>query len=286
MSNTVSVYPNSIDDHLRIPLSPTQARLSEAESPDDYGTPLAKNENSHSDLHHAENNSIKQIEQHSIPDDSISSHDHSDPWDVDYSLDAYRLHPSRKKGRKLRIQNTHVFTDNSVASVAQASRPDSDATGIHHSVGLDDNLGNYQAVSGSLWRKKHLHEVPDSFFEQTNTLVSKWDTTIVQYPGDSIVKIIVALLDEIKKLKAVDDANKADADNKFRIVNRTLGDLVNKIWGGATINADGSINWGKGQNMRIPMADLNFFSASDPNNNTTANAIRSRDLQNNDVRSK
>ena len=85
MSNTPSVYPNAIDDHLRIPLRPTVARLSEAESPEDYGLPEAKNENSHSDLHYAENNSIKKIQRHALVDDSVSSHDHSDPYDIDYS---------------------------------------------------------------------------------------------------------------------------------------------------------------------------------------------------------
>lgn len=146
MSNTPSVYPTSIDDHLRIPLRPTVARLSEAESPEDYGLPEAKNENSHSDLHHAENNSIKMIERHALVDDSVSSHDHSDPYNVDYSSEYYQTHPTTKKGRRLRVQNTHVFTDNTNPNAIEAGPPDSSREVIHHTIGTGAN----QAAPGNL----------------------------------------------------------------------------------------------------------------------------------------
>ena len=282
MSNTPSVYPTSIDDHLRIPLRPTVARLSEAESPEDYGLPEAKNENSHSDLHHAENNSIKMIERHALVDDSVSSHDHSDPYNVDYSSEYYQTHPTTKKGRRLRVQNTHVFTDNTNASNVMAGHPDETAETIHHSVGVDDNLGEFQAVSGRLWRKKHMDDVPDSMLEDLDKLKDKWPDT---YPGDNLKDILLLLVKRIIKLETELANLKQTVENNANKTNGTFQQILNKIWGGVTLNPDGTINWGQGKNMRIPMADLNIFSTANPNASTTANSIRSRDnITNNDIK--
>lgn len=287
MSNTPSVYPNAIDDHLRIPLRPTVARLSESEDPASWGLPEAKNENSHSDLHHAENNSIKKIQRHVLVDDSVSSHDHSDPYDIDYSSEYYQTHPTTKKGRRLRVQNTHVFTDNTNPDAIEAGPPDESAETIHHSVGTDDNLGEFQAVSGRLWRKKHMDDVPDSMFEDLDHLGDEWNRG--EYPGDNLKDILLAIVAYINMLEQKIEDTKDELENQISDLDsntkKMIQNILNKIWGGATLNPDGTINWGKGQNMKIPMADLNIFSTANPNNSTTANSIRSRDnITNNDIK--
>lgn len=274
MANTTSVYPSNIDDHLQIPLTPAVAKLSEAEAPEDYGLPIATNENAHPDLHHAENNSIKALERHALVDDSVSSHDHSDPYNVDYSLPQYMEHPNTKKGRKLRVQNTHVFTDNTNATDIMAGHPDESAETIHHSVGLDDGLGEFQAVSGRLWRKKHMQDVPDSMFEDLDNLGKEWPE---DYPGDNLKDILLMLINRIIELEAKVEGLEEELDKLKDSTGGTFEQILNKIWGGATLNPDGTINWGQGENMRIPMADLNIFSDANPTSATTANSIRSRD---------
>lgn len=306
MSTTESVYPTGIDTHLKIPRTPTVARLSEAEAPIDFGLPNS-NTNSHSDTHHAENNSIKQIQMHALVDDSVSSHDHSDAWDVDYGTTEFLLHPNKKKGRRLRVQNTHVFTDNSNASNAQASRPDSDLAGIHHSLSGSDSGGDFQAVSMQLWKKKNLPDVPDSFFDETNNIKNEWDVDFLPYPGDNLGDILNAIINKMhsiyddfdgrldghenriteleKRVDSVEDRVTALESGNKKLEKAVTG-ILDKIWGNPKMNADGSINWGKGSNswQKIPMGDLNIFSNSNPNNDTVADAIRSRDLMADDMR--
>lgn len=275
MSNTASQFPTNTDQHLHIPASPKVARLSEAEAPDDYGQPYALNENSHSDLHHAENNSIKAIETAVICDDSTNVlHDHSDPWNVDYSADEYRLHPANKHGRHLFVQNSHTFNDKSSATDAMSSAPDTDFAGIHHSLGKDGTIGDYQAVSGKMWKDKGLPDVPDGFFDDLNQLINKWLTSITPYPGDNLSDILMALLEALK-----------NQNDELAKQNKTLRAIIDKVYRGGKINEDGSITWGI-PTGKIPVADLNIFSNSNPNNSTVNDAIRSRDFTNDDVRVK
>lgn len=65
---------------------------------------------------------------------------------------------------------------------------------------------------------------------------------------------------------------------------KTLADIINKIFLGATINADGSITWPT--TGKIPVGDLNIFAGTaTPTNTTYANALRSRELAiNNDIK--
>lgn len=279
-----SVFPRDIDQHLQVPASPTVARLSEAEAPDDYGQPYATNTHSHTDLHHAENNAIKKLEMSVICDDSINViHDHSDAWNADYNDEHFRLHPSNKHGRHLLVQNSHTFTDHSYATTAQSSKPDSDLAGIHHSLGDNDDLGDYQAVSGKLWKKKNLPDVPDSMFDNLNRLPDRWDTTVAPYPGDNLADILVALLGVLHTHNTELDKY-GDAIAK---INKTLASLIEHIWGDVKINSDGSINWGKGINMLIPQGDLNIFSGGTAGDNVYSNAIRTRNtVTDNDIRTK
>ena len=63
----------------------------------------------------------------------------------------------------------------------------------------------------------------------------------------------------------------------------TLQAIVSKIYGGGTINSDGTITWPN--NYKVPVADINIFSGTaSPSGSTYANALRSRALSNNDIK--
>ncbi len=274
MSDMASRYPVSVDNHLKIPRTPAVARLSENEAPEDYGFP-GQNENSHPDLHNAENNSIKSIERHALVDDSSFSHDHSDPYNVDYSQEAYMEHPNTKKGRQLRVQNTHVFTNNKTALDKMSTYPDTDFDGVHHSLGKDGSIADYQAVSGKMWKDKGLQHVPDHYFDTVDQLKDKWDSSIVKYPGDNLADQIVAILAGMKAIK--DQLGKDD---------KTFQAILDKVYKGGRVNSDGTITWGQPEPWaKIPMGNLNIFSQSNPNADTIAGAIRTRAIENADIRS-
>ena len=274
MSDMASRYPVSVDNHLKIPRTPAVARLSENEAPEDYGFP-GQNENSHPDLHNAENNSIKSIERHALVDDSSFSHDHSDPYNVDYSQEAYMEHPNTKKGRQLRVQNTHVFTNNKTALDKMSTYPDTDFDGVHHSLGKDGSIADYQAVSGKMWKDKGLQHVPDHYFDTVDQLKDKWDSSIIKYPGDNLADQIVAILAGMKAIK--DQLGKND---------KTFQAILDKVYKGGRVNSDGTITWGQPEVWaKIPIGNLNVFSQSNPNADTIIGAIRTRGIENADIRS-
>lgn len=274
MSDMASRYPVSVDNHLKIPRTPAVARLSENEAPEDYGFP-GQNENSHPDLHNAENNSIKSIERHALVDDSSFSHDHSDPYNVDYSQEAYMEHPNTKKGRQLRVQNTHVFTNNKTALDKMSTYPDTDFDGVHHSLGKDGSIADYQAVSGKMWKDKGLQHVPDHYFDTVDQLKDKWDSSIVKYPGDNLADQIIAILAGMKAIQ--DQLGKDD---------KTFQAILDKVYKGGRVNSDGTITWGQPETWaKIPIGNLNVFSQSNPNSDTIIGAIRTRGIENADIRS-
>lgn len=272
MSDMASRYPVGVDNHLKIPRTPAVARLSENEAPDDYGYP-GQNENSHPDLHNAENNSIKSIERHALVDDSSFSHDHSDPYDVDYSQEAYMEHPNTKKGRQLRVQNTHVFTNNKTAMDKMSTYPDTDFDGIHHSLGKDGTINDYQAVSGKMWKNKGLQHVPDHYFDTVDQLKNNWNSAVIKYPGDNLADQILAILGGIK---AIQDQLGKDG--------RTFRAILDKVYKGGTINGDGTITWGQPESWaKIPIGNLNILPGG-ANNGTISAALRSREtIQPNDI---
>ena len=68
-------------------------------------------------------------------------------------------------------------------------------------------------------------------------------------------------------------------------VKNALGDILSKIFGGGTLGGDGHITWpAESQASKIPVADLNIFSNSTPTDSTYTDAIRSRALSDDDVR--
>ena len=81
-----------------------------------------------------------------------------------------------------------------------------------------------------------------------------------------------------------DAATKAYVDAKINKIMNAVNDIISKIYGKPTIGSDGHVNWGSASNLKIPMADLNIFSTSNPDNNTVADSIRSRDLADDDIK--
>lgn len=64
----------------------------------------------------------------------------------------------------------------------------------------------------------------------------------------------------------------------------TLQAILNKVFGGGTINSDGSITWGDSVG-KIPVADLNIFAGTaTPTNTTYNNALRTRNITTNDIK--
>lgn len=81
--------------------------------------------------------------------------------------------------------------------------------------------------------------------------------------------------DGYNTVKEYIDANSAFARN-------AINDILAKIFGGGSIGEDGHITWPN--TSKIPVADLNVFSNSDPSDSTYTDAIRSRSLSDDDVR--
>lgn len=98
-------------------------------------------------------------------------------------------------------------------------------------------------------------------------------------PGDggdtSVKEYIDGKVSDVRGEIAASNANIAK-------INATLADILAKIYGGGTIGADGHITWPN--TSKIPVADLNVFSGASPSNSTYADAIRSRALSDDDVR--
>lgn len=65
-------------------------------------------------------------------------------------------------------------------------------------------------------------------------------------------------------------------------IKNAIGDLLDKIYGGGELGEDGHITWPN--DSKIPVADLNVFSASEPSDSTFENSIRSRSMSDDDIR--
>ena len=98
-------------------------------------------------------------------------------------------------------------------------------------------------------------------------------------PGDGGDTSVKEYIDgKASEIQGEVNASKADIAK----INATLADILAKIYGGGTIGADGHIAWPN--TSKIPVADLNVFSGGTPSNSTYADAIRSRALSDDDVR--
>lgn len=166
MDAVTSVYPQGVDSGLGVPLHPGETMLSQAQASQDANVPGASSKLTHVESHAALSNAVRAVESSVAPDDTDSSRDHSDPYDVDYSQAPYSTSPSLKKGRQLRVQNTHVWSDtNGTPSVEQSVSPDSTAETIHHTVSTSPaNVSEFQAVGGGAWNSLGLNQVPSNWF--------------------------------------------------------------------------------------------------------------------------
>lgn len=138
------------------------------------------------------------------------------------------------------------------------------------SVGFDDPTGR-----SSVYRRIMAVAAP----------VNDHDAAIKQYVDDAddeLRQLITALQTAVGKLQSSVNGHTTSINK----VTNTASDIVNKVWGGPSIGSDGHVNWGSGNNswQKIPMADLNIFSVSNPDNGTVADSIRSRDLMDDDIR--
>lgn len=99
-------------------------------------------------------------------------------------------------------------------------------------------------------------------------------------PGDGGGTSVKKYIDD--KVAGLDSSLTGDINALKTYVNNALTDILAKIYGGGTLGSDGNITW---PNIsKIPVADLNIFSASNPTNSTYTDAIRSRALSDDDVR--
>ena len=102
-------------------------------------------------------------------------------------------------------------------------------------------------------------------------------------PGDGGETSVKEYIDQaIADIKGDSDM---DLGQLEQYVKNALGDILNKIFGGGTLGGDGHITWpAESQASKIPVADLNVFSNSAPTDSTYTDAIRSRALSDDDVR--
>lgn len=115
----------------------------------------------------------------------------------------------------------------------------------------------------------HVHE--DLGFDEGFLPGDGGDTSVKEYIDQAIADI------------------KGDSDMDLgqleQYVKSALGDILNKIFGGGALGGDGHITWpAESQASKIPVADLNVFSNSTPTDSTYTDAIRSRALSDDDVR--
>lgn len=95
-------------------------------------------------------------------------------------------------------------------------------------------------------------------------------------PGDGGDTSVKEYIDAIKG-----DAT-LDLGSLESYVKNALGDILAKIYLGGTLGDDGHITWPN--TNKIPIGDLNIFSNSNPTDATVADAIRSRALSDDDIR--
>ena len=84
------------------------------------------------------------------------------------------------------------------------------------------------------------------------------------------------------RIDGLEDDLTGDINGLKTYVNNALNDILSKIYGGGTLGSDGNITWPN--TSKIPVADLNVFSNSNPTDATYVDAIRSRTLSDDDVR--
>lgn len=99
-------------------------------------------------------------------------------------------------------------------------------------------------------------------------------------PGDDGDTSVKKYIDD--KVSDLDTALSGDIDALKTYVSNALTDILEKIYGGGELGDNGNITWPN--TSKIPVADLNVFSGSDPTDSTYTDAIRSRALSDDDVR--
>lgn len=112
-------------------------------------------------------------------------------------------------------------------------------------------------------------------------------TTIMQYVDAKADQAYVKASNDVKAEKdramaaeAAEAAARQAASAKY---DAAINAILSKIYGGGTLNSDGTITWPN--NYKVPVADINIFSGTaSPSGSTYSNALRSRALSNNDIK--
>ena len=144
--------------------------------------------------------------------------------------------------------------------------------------------GTSGAIGGSDNIKDYIDDKDDAHLKDALDHVHKdlgFDEGFL--PGDDGDTSVKKYIDDIKSGLDSDIAEvNAGIEGLRTYVENAIGDILAKIYLGGTLGDDGNITWPNSN--KIPIGDLNVFSASNPTNSTVANAIRSRALSDNDVR--
>lgn len=155
------------------------------------------------------------------------------------------------------------ITEEQIKQIIQGS------TGV---IGGSDNVKNYIDDQDD----KHVDEALDHVHEDLG-----FDEGFL--PGDGGSTSVKKYIDDkASQIQGEVDASKADIEALRKYLKNALTDILAKVYLGGTLGEDGNITWPNAN--KIPIGDLNVFSASSPTNSTVANAIRSRALSDNDIR--
>lgn len=115
--------------------------------------------------------------------------------------------------------------------------------------------------------------------------------TIMQYVDAKADQAYVKAANDVKAEKdramaaeaaeaAARQAADAAAGAKY---DKAINAILSKIYGGGTLNSDGSITWPN--TSKIPVADLNIFAGTaSPTDSTYSSALRSRSISTNDIK--
>lgn len=112
-------------------------------------------------------------------------------------------------------------------------------------------------------------------------------TTIMQYVDAMADQAYVKASNDVKAEKdramAAEAAEAAAREAASAKYDAAINAILSKIYGGGTLNSDGTITWPN--NYKVPVADINIFSGTaSPSGSTYSNALRSRALSNNDIK--
>lgn len=154
---------------------------------------------------------------------------------------------------------------------------------------IREHAGFWLNADGSFGQNGHGYIVVNIPADQLHDIAARTVqcTTIMQYVDAMAEQAYVKASNDVKAEKdramaaeAAEAAARQAASAKY---DAAINAILSKIYGGGTLNSDGSITWPN--NYKVPVADINIFSGTaSPSGSTYSNALRSRALSNNDIK--